>query len=63
MRRLTIAALFLVAAFAFAGDNLKVNPKLDYNSDSLDGPLITGDKLGDGAVAGKANYVLMVGEG
>ena len=63
MRRLTIAALFLVTALAFAGDKLKVNPKLDYNSDSLDGPLITGDKLGEGAVAGKANYVLMVGEG
>jgi hypothetical protein len=63
MRRLTIAALLLVAAFAFAGEKLKVNPKLDYNSDSLDGPLITGDKLGEGAVAGKPNYVLMVGEG
>ena len=63
MRRLTLAALLLLAIVAFAGDKLKVNPKLDYNSDSLDGPLITGDKLGEGAVAGKANYVLMVGEG
>jgi hypothetical protein len=66
MRRHWIAALLLAAAAAtltFAGDNLKVNPKLDYRSDSLDGPLITGDKLNEGVVAGKPNYILIVGEG
>jgi hypothetical protein len=63
MRSHWIAALLLIAAAAFAGDNLKVNPKLDYNSDSLDGPLIAGDKLTEGVVAGKANYILIVGEG
>jgi hypothetical protein len=62
MRRLLIAAL-LLAALAFAGDNLKLNPKLDYNSDSLDGPLVTGDRLAESIVAGKPNYVLIVGEG
>ena len=63
MRRHWIAALLLVAAAGFAGDNLKVNPKLNYDSDSLDGPLITGDKLTEGVDAGKPNYILIVGEG
>ena len=61
MRRLLIVALLL--ATAFGGDNLKLNPKLDYNSDSLDGPLVTGDRLAESIVPGKANYVLIVGEG
>jgi hypothetical protein len=63
MRRHWIAALLLVAAAAFAGDNLKLNPKLDYDTDSLDGPLITGDRMTEGLVMGKANYILIVGEG
>ncbi len=46
-----------------AADNLKLNSKLDYGSDSLDGPLITGDNLEAGVVAGKPNYVIIVGEG
>ena len=62
MRRPLIALLAL-AALAFAGDNLKLNPKLDYDSDSLDGPLVTGDRLAESLVAGKPNYVLIVGEG
>jgi hypothetical protein len=61
MRRLVLIAF--LATFAFAGDNLKLNPKLDYNSDSLDGPLVTGDRLAESIVAGKPNYVLIVGEG
>jgi hypothetical protein len=44
-------------------DNLKLNPKLDYQSDSLDGPLITGDDAQSGFVAGKTNYVIIYGEG
>ncbi|MDP9268704.1 MAG: hypothetical protein M3P27_10340 [Acidobacteriota bacterium] len=63
MSRTLIAALLLAGTLAFAGDNLKLNPKLDYNSDSLDGPLVTGDRLAEGIVAGKPNYVLIVGEG
>lgn len=63
MRRLSILVFLLVALLAFAGDNLKLNPKLDYNSDSLDGPLVTGDRLAEALVAGKPNYVLIVGEG
>jgi hypothetical protein len=33
-------------------DNLKLNPHLDYNIDSLDGPLITGDDAQSGLVPG-----------
>src|SRR6185437_728077 len=48
---------------AFAIDNLKLNPGLDYSSDSIDGPLITGDDAQSGFVAGKPNYVIIYGEG
>src|ERR1700746_3472972 len=47
----------------FAIDNLKLNPHLDYGSDSLDGPLITGSDAQSGFVSGKTNYVIMYGEG
>src|ERR1700683_924623 len=57
--------ILLMASFglvARAGENLKLNTKLDYSSDSQDGPLITGDRMSDGAVAGKPNYIIMYGE-
>jgi hypothetical protein len=47
----------------FGIDNLKLNPQLDYGSDSLDGPLITGDDLQSGFLPGKPNYVIIYGEG
>ena len=62
MLALAVGVLAL-AARSDAAENLKVNPKLDYNTDSQDGPLITGDQMEDGAVAGVPNYILMVGEG
>ena len=46
-----------------AAENLRINPKLDYSSDSNDGPLITGDRMQDGPARGKPNYILMYGEG
>ncbi len=55
--------VLLLSLAAFAGDNLKLNPKLDYGSDSQDGPLITGDNLEQGFVAGKPAYVILYGEG
>ncbi|MCU1313168.1 MAG: hypothetical protein JWM54_925 [Acidobacteriaceae bacterium] len=42
---------------------LKLNPNLNYNSDSNDGPLITGDDTAAGIVSGKPNYVIIYGEG
>ncbi|MGA7171235.1 MAG: hypothetical protein WBX08_18920, partial [Candidatus Sulfotelmatobacter sp.] len=55
--------LVLSVPALFAIDNLKLNPQLDYTSDSLDGPLITGDDAQSGFVAGKTNYVIIYGEG
>ena len=55
--------LFAFASLSRAGENLKINPKLDYSSDSNDGPLITGDQMDAGATADRVNYVLMYGEG
>ncbi len=48
---------------ASAADNLKLNQHLDYSSDGQDGPLITGDHLDDGVVAGKPAYIIVYGEG
>jgi thioredoxin-like negative regulator of GroEL len=47
----------------FAGENLILNSKLDYTSDSQDGPLITGDNMDAGVAPGKPAYVIMYGEG
>ncbi len=65
MRPFMTSALMLLALAvpAFAGENLKLNPKLDYTSDSEDGPLITGDSMHSGFVPGKPAYVIMYGEG
>jgi hypothetical protein len=55
--------LTLTVTTSFAIDNLKLNSQLDYSSDSLDGPLITGDDAQAGFVAGNTNYVIIYGEG
>jgi hypothetical protein len=60
---LAAMGIFAIVAGAKAGDNLRVNPRLDYSSDSEDGPLITGDQMDAGAVPGKPNYVIIYGEG
>ena len=65
-RRMTLAFLALCLSrpiMLAAAENLRLNPRLDYASDSHDGPLITGDHLEDGAVPGRPNYVFMFGEG
>jgi len=64
MRAFLMTATLVVglAATSFAADNLKLNPNLDYTSDSQDGPLITGDHMEAGAASGKPTYVIMYGE-
>jgi hypothetical protein len=63
-RQLLIAfSVLLLSSAALAADNLRLNPNLDYSSDSQDGPLITGDHMDDGAAAGKPNYVIFYAEG
>jgi len=65
MRKQFLIALsvLLLSSAALAADNLRLNPKLDYTSDSQDGPLITGEHMEDGAAAGKPNYLIFYGEG
>lgn len=64
MKPFVLFLLVMIAAVpVFAGDNLKLNPKLDYSSDSQDGPLITGDNMQAGFVSGKPAYVIMYQEG
>ena len=58
-----VAAIVVPTSLATAAENLKLNQHLDYSSDSHDGPLITGDRLDEGFVAGKPAYVIMYGEG
>jgi thiol-disulfide isomerase/thioredoxin len=57
-----VAAALLVLP-SQAAENLKLNQHLDYSSDSQDGPLITGDHLDEGTVAGKPAYIIFYGEG
>jgi hypothetical protein len=60
-----LAALLWMSAMPslFALDDLKLNTKLDYASDSQDGALITGSDANAGFVYGKPNYVIIYGEG
>ncbi len=58
-----VGALLILVPSLKSAEDLKVNPRLDYSSDSLDGPLITGSSMEAGAVAGKPNYIIIYGEG
>jgi len=59
---MTATLVLGLAAASFGAENLKLNPKLDYTSDSQDGPLITGDNMEAAAASGKPAYVIMYGE-
>jgi len=54
--------VFTISTFTtgvFAATDLKLNPNLNYSSDSNDGPLITGKNMSDGAInKGKPAYVI-----
>ena len=56
-------SLLTTAQVLDAAENLRLNPKLNYSSDSRDGPLITGDRMEEGAIQGKPNYIIIYGEG
>jgi len=58
-----LVCMLIFAAALLAQGQLKLNPHLDYSSDSVDGPLITGNDTETGVVAGKPNYVMIYGEG
>jgi hypothetical protein len=61
-----LAFVLLTAGVTFsfsASENLRLNPRLDYSSDNLDGPLIAGDHMEEATVLGKPNYIIFYGEG
>jgi hypothetical protein len=60
---LIVSELVFAAALLAQSQHLRLNPRLDYNSDSVDGPLITGNDIRAGVAAGKPNYVMIYGEG
>jgi thiol-disulfide isomerase/thioredoxin len=60
---LLICSLVFTAAPLGQAQELRLNPHLDYNSDSVDGPLITGNDTQSGVVPGKPIYVMIYGEG
>lgn len=62
MKNFFLALLLASAMAAPAAEDLKLNPRLDYQTDSQDGPLITGDHMLEGLVSGKPNYVILYGE-
>src|ERR1700750_948007 len=55
--------LVLATALLAQDQQLRLNPHLDYNSDSVDGPLITGNDTETGVVQGMPNYVMIYSEG
>ncbi|HZR27409.1 MAG TPA: hypothetical protein VFA71_01410 [Terriglobales bacterium] len=59
----SILILLLLLATGLFAQDLKLNPHLDYDSDSQDGALITGSNASGGLVKDKVNYVFMFEEG
>jgi len=49
----------VITASIFAATNLRLNPGLNYNSDSNDGPLITGDNMSDARIKGDRPYYII----
>jgi len=56
---IVFAVLSLSSSSTYAATNLKLNPNLNYSSDSNDGPLITGDNMHNGVIRdGKSTYII-----
>jgi thiol-disulfide isomerase/thioredoxin len=56
---LIILTFSIFGTEVFAATELKLNPGLNYSSDSNDGPLITGKNMSDGTInKGKPAYVI-----
>lgn len=52
-------SVFCIENASSAATDLKLNPELDYNSDSDDGPLITGKEMSGGKITvGKPAYII-----
>jgi len=64
-KRLSFSLMFIstliliVVSTGYAATSLKLNPNLDYSSDSNDGPLITGDNMNHGVIhPGKPAHII-----
>lgn len=56
---IVLITIFALNKAVFAATDLKLNPDLNYSSDSNDGPLITGKNMKDGSInKGKPAYVI-----
>lgn len=56
---LVVLCAFLIPAAGYSATNLVLNPKLNYSSDSNDGPLITGKNLSEGGVpSGVTSHII-----
>lgn len=54
-----VFTMFALSTAVFAATDLKLNPNLNYSSDSNDGPLITGKNMSDGTLKqGTPTYVI-----
>ncbi len=58
--RLVFLLCFLMAFLVSsqAADNLQLNPHLNVMKNGKQGPLISGDNMGDGVVEGMPNYII-----
>jgi len=45
-----------------AAENIRLNPRLNFQSNNFQGMLITGDKMTEGAVKGIPNYIVFYSE-
>jgi hypothetical protein len=63
-RALMLATCALAGSVALgAAKKLRLNPHLDFASDSQDGPLITGDRMDEWLAKGEPNHIIFSGEG
>lgn len=59
---LTLTVLLSVPAVAMAAENLRMNGRLDYMKNGVQGPLILGDHMDDVVQQGVPNYILIYAE-
>lgn len=53
-----VVGLLLAVPQLWPAENLSLNPDLNYKKNGWQGPLINGDKIGDGLVAERPNYII-----
>ncbi len=59
---LTTAVLLALPALLTAAENLRMNPRLDYMKNGVQGPLILGDHMDDVVEQGVPNFIIIYAE-